>query len=103
LSKILLVEAVGLGHGFDQKLMETRGRFAAMIRGYLDRAVAAGVIAPIDTDVAAWVWLGAINEIVLRWLVVNEPEQLESVLPALRSLLMRSVGAPQSTPQGVEV
>src|SRR5579884_4017609 len=39
LSKILLVEAVGLGHGFDEKLMRTRGRFAAMIQGYLDRAV----------------------------------------------------------------
>src|SRR6516164_7921134 len=29
LSKILLVEAVGLGHGFDEKLMRTRSRFAA--------------------------------------------------------------------------
>jgi TetR/AcrR family transcriptional regulator, fatty acid metabolism regulator protein len=92
LSKILLVEAVGLGHGFDEKLMETRGRFAAMIREYLDRAVSAGAIAPIDTEVASWVWFGAINEIVLRWLVVNQPEHLESVVPVLRTMLLRSVG-----------
>src|SRR5215468_841029 len=42
LSKILLIEAVGLGHGFDEKLMRTRGRFARMIQEHLDRAVAAG-------------------------------------------------------------
>jgi AcrR family transcriptional regulator len=94
LSKILLVEAVGLGHGFDAKLMETRGRFAAMIKSYLDRAVADGAIAPLDTEVAAWVWFGAINEIVLRWLVVNQPERLESIVPLLRAMLLRSVGAP---------
>jgi len=93
LSKILLIEAVGLGHGFDEKLMETRSRFARMIQGYLDRAVAAGAIAPQDTETAAWVWFGAINEIVLRWLATNQPQRLEDMLPTLRLLLLRSVGA----------
>ncbi len=94
LSKILLVEAVGLGHGFDEKLMTTRGYFAAMIQGYLDRAVAAGAIQPLDTETAAWVWLGAINEIVVRWLVVGQPERLEDIAPTLQALLLRSVGVP---------
>jgi TetR/AcrR family fatty acid metabolism transcriptional regulator len=93
LSKILLVEAVGLGHGFDEKLMRTRGYFAAMIQGYLDRAVAAGAIAPMDTETVAWAWFGAINEIVVRWLVVGQPARLDHVLPQLRALLLRSVGA----------
>lgn len=93
LSKILLVEAVGLGHGFDEKLMRTRGYFAHMIQGYLDRAVAAGAIAPLDTETVAWAWFGAINEIVVRWLVVGRPERLDQVLPQLRALLLRSVGA----------
>ncbi len=93
LSKILLVEAVGLGHGFDEKLMQTRGYFATMIQGYLDRAVAAGAIAPLDTETASWAWFGAINEIVVRWLVTGEPERLEQILPQLRALLLRSVGA----------
>jgi AcrR family transcriptional regulator len=94
LSKILLVEAVGLGHGFDEKLMRTRGEFARMIQGYLDRAVSASVIAPQDTVTISWAWFGAINEIVVRWLVINEPAQLHEALPTLRVILLRSIGAP---------
>jgi len=92
LSKILLVEAVGLGHGFDEKLMRTRGYFAAMIQGYLDRAVASGAIAPMDTETTSWVWLGAINEIVVRWLVTGQPSRLDEIAPTLQALLLRSVG-----------
>jgi TetR/AcrR family fatty acid metabolism transcriptional regulator len=94
LSKILLVEAVGLGHGFDEKLMHTRGYFAAMIQRYLDRAVVAGAIPQLDTETAAWVWFGAINELVVRWLVTGTPAQLEILIPQLRQMLLRSVGAP---------
>lgn len=93
LSKILLVEAVGLGHGFDEKLMQVRGRFAAMIQRRLDLAVQAGRIAPIDTETVAWAWFGAINEIVVRWLILGQPERLESIFPALRAVLLRSVDA----------
>src|SRR5262249_38152933 len=93
LSKILLVEAVGLGHGFDEALMHARGHFAAMIQGHLDRAVAAGAIPALDTELASWAWFGAINEIVVRWLVTGQPEDLESVVPKLRALLLHSVGA----------
>ena len=92
LSKILLVEAMGLGHGFDEKIVEIRGQFAAMIQRYLDLAVVEGVIAPLDTTVAAYVWFGAINEIVVRWLVTPDPEPLEQAIPTLRMLLLRSVG-----------
>jgi TetR/AcrR family transcriptional regulator, fatty acid metabolism regulator protein len=92
LSKILLLEAVGLGHGFDERLMQTRGHFANLIRKYLDRAVEAGDIAPLDTETASWVWFGAINEVVARWLITGQPDPLERVLPELRQILMRSVG-----------
>lgn len=97
LSKILLIEAVGLGHGFDEKLMRTRGRFAGMIQDHLDRAVAAGAIEPQDTVLVSWAWFGAINELVVRWLVTGQPEQLEETVPALRTLLLRSVGVPDET------
>jgi AcrR family transcriptional regulator len=100
LSKILLVEAVGLGHGFDAKLMATRSRFAAMIQGYLDRAVAAGAIPTQDTVTASWVWFGAINELVVRWLVSGEPAELASVEPTLRHMLILSIGAPAASPGG---
>ena len=92
LSKILLVEAMGLGHGFDEKIVEIRGQFAGMIRRYLDLAVAEGVIAPLDTDIAAYAWFGAINEVVIRWLVTPDPAPLESAFPTLRALLLRSIG-----------
>jgi TetR/AcrR family transcriptional regulator, fatty acid metabolism regulator protein len=96
LSKILLVEAVGLGHGFDEKLMHTRGYFAAMIQRYLDLAVSAGAIDPLDTETASWVWFGAINEVVVRWLVTGQPRDLESLIPQLSQMLLRSVGAHES-------
>jgi TetR/AcrR family transcriptional regulator, fatty acid metabolism regulator protein len=92
LTRILLLEANALGHGFDERLMQTRGHFAGMIRGYLDRAVMAGDIPPLDTELASWVWFGAINELVARWVVTGQPDPLESALPELRRLLMRSVG-----------
>jgi TetR/AcrR family fatty acid metabolism transcriptional regulator len=96
LSKILLVEAVGLGHGFDEKIVEIHGQFASMIQRYLDLAVAEGVIEPLDTNVAGYAWFGAINEVVVRWLVTPNPEPIESALPTLRALLLRSVGMPVS-------
>jgi len=93
LSKILLVEAVGLGHGFDERLMRTRGQFARMIQVHLDRVVAAGALAPFDTETVSWAWFGAINELVVRWLVIGRPERLGDVLPTLRLVLLRSIGA----------
>jgi TetR/AcrR family transcriptional regulator, fatty acid metabolism regulator protein len=103
LSKILLVEAVGLGHGFDEKLMRTRGYFAGMIQGHLDRIVASGALPPFDTETVSWAWFGAINELVVRWLVTGRPERLEDVLPPLRALLLRSVGVTLPHEPGAEV
>ncbi len=92
LSKILLVEAMGLGQGFDEKIVEIRSQFAAMIQRYLDLAVAEGVIAPLDTTIVAYAWFGAINEVVIRWLVTPDPQPLEHAFPTLRALLLRSIG-----------
>ncbi len=39
-------------------------RFARLIQGYLDEAVAAGAIPPIDTRIASIAWFGALNEVV---------------------------------------
>ena len=102
LSKILLVEAAGLGRGVDQKLMQTRARFATLIRTHLDLAVAAGAIAPLDTELASWACFGAINEIIVRWLVIRQPARLESVLPDLRRMLLHAVGASATTEPDAE-
>ena len=92
LAKILLVDVVGLGRAFDQKLLASHGRLALVIQRYLDEAVAEGHIPPLDTELAAAVWLGAINEVVVRWLHTGRPQCLDDARPALRRLLLFGVG-----------
>ncbi|MDR7426101.1 MAG: TetR/AcrR family transcriptional regulator [Armatimonadota bacterium] len=92
LARILLVEAVGLGPELEQKRLEIHRRFAAVIQRHLDRAVAEGSIPPQDTALAARAWFGALVEVITQWLV-GEGEDLRTRLPALRSLLLRSIGA----------
>ena len=91
LAKIFLVQAVGLGQVFEEKRLEIHDRFAGVIRAYLDQAVTAGDIAPVDTEVVAYAWMGAINEVVIRWVYTGQPEA-ERLLVPLRTLLLRSVG-----------
>ena len=92
LARLLLVEAAGLGHAMDEHLMQVHDRFIALIRRNLDDAVAVGRIPPLDTQVAATAWMGALNEIVIRWLHTGQPAHLQDAIPTLRALLLRSVG-----------
>jgi AcrR family transcriptional regulator len=94
LTHLLLVETSGLGPPFDQEVRAARGMFIGVIESYLAQAVAEGSIPPLDTGVAACVWLGAINEVVLRWLLneTADATSLDRALPALRSILLRSIG-----------
>lgn len=101
LARILLIEAAGLGHAFNEKLFEVHTQFAGLIEKHLDKAVQEGSIPPVDTAIASYVWLGAINEIVLRWLHTGEPENLQDALPKLRQLLLASIQAPN--PQEVSL
>ncbi len=95
-AKLLLVQAVGLGSAFEKKRLETTDRFALLIKTYLDEAVAAGEIAPVDTTVVAHAWMGAIYNVVIQWVYTGEPTQ-ERILAALVPLLLKSVGR-QDTP-----
>lgn len=95
LARILLVEAVGLGPELEHKRLEIHRRFAAVIQRHLDRAVAEGSIPPQDTAMAARAWFGALVEVITQWLVA-EGEDLRARLPALRSLLLRSIGAAEA-------
>lgn len=92
LARILLIEAVGLGPTVEQKRLEIHRRFAALIQRHLDRAMAEGAIPSQDTAVAAHAWIGALNEIITQWLI-NGGESLRTRLPALKALLLRSIGA----------
>ena len=99
LARILLVDVVGLGRAFDRKLLEARASMAGVIRRYLDQAVAEGSIPPLDTEIAAYAWLGAIDEVVVRWLHTGEASLLDRARPALRELLLRSVGVTRGNEQ----
>jgi AcrR family transcriptional regulator len=93
LARMLLVNLVGQGKAMDKKFLPVRDRFAALIQRELDRAVEAGVVPRLDTRLAAQVWLGALNEVILRWLHARHPEPMVQTTPALREMLLRSVGA----------
>ncbi|MFN8530493.1 MAG: TetR/AcrR family transcriptional regulator [Anaerolineae bacterium] len=90
-AKILLIQAVGLGSAFEEKRLQVYDRFAALVKTYLDQAVREGDIAPIDTNIAAYAWMGAINEVVIRWVYTGQPDP-NRILSALRPMLLRSVG-----------
>ena len=91
LARILLIEAAALGPEFEQSRLGIHRRFAALIQRYLDRAAADGAIPPQDTRAAAAAWIGAINEVITQQLARGG--DLPAVLPSLRLLLLRSVGA----------
>jgi TetR/AcrR family transcriptional regulator, fatty acid metabolism regulator protein len=91
LAKILLVQAVGLGAVFEQKRMDVQTRFALLIKTYLDRAVTLGQIAPLDSEVVAYAWMGALNEMMMRWIYTGSPTP-ERLRSALIPLFLQSVG-----------
>lgn len=92
LAKIAFVQATGLGIVFEEKRRTVNDRFIEIIKTNLDEAVADGSIPALDTEVAACAWMGALNEIVLRWVYTGQPDPIRS-LPALRILLLQSIGA----------
>ncbi|HEV8640456.1 MAG TPA: hypothetical protein VGV13_05100 [Methylomirabilota bacterium] len=83
---------MSLGATYQAKRAEVAGRFAALIQGCLDEAVAEGSIAALDTRVATLAWLGAVNEVVIQWLH-GGIDDLRGTIPALTRLLLRSIGA----------
>lgn len=98
LARILLLESVSLGPQYQRKRLEVHERFASLIQGYLDEAVAEGSIPPLDTRVATLAWLGALNEVVIQWLYRGRPDLLTEAVPALAPLLLRSIGAKPARP-----
>ena len=92
LARLFLVEALGAGPRFHARMVEVHHRFVAFLRTQLDDAVEQGMISPLDTDVASLAWFGALNQVVTSWVLSDRPGRLEDAYPALRSLLLQSVG-----------
>ena len=91
LAKIVLVQAVGLGAAFEEHRRSINDRFAAIIQNRLERGISDGSIPPLQTEIAARAWVGALNEIVIHWIYSGDTD-LQETLPALRIFLLRSIG-----------
>lgn len=95
MARLLFLDLAGAGRPFQAETNNLHDRFARLIAGYLDDAVAAGAIPPLDTQVTSVVWFGALNEMVARWLLAEHPAPLEDAYPAIRVVLLRSAGVPE--------
>jgi AcrR family transcriptional regulator len=91
LTKIFLVQSVGISAILEQHRLYLHERFVRIIQSYLEQAVQEGEIAPLDTQIAATVWLGAIHELVLRW-VQTESFDLLAATPTVQAMLLRGGG-----------
>jgi AcrR family transcriptional regulator len=100
MARLFLIDAVGAGDRFGAELQRLHERFSALIARQLDDAVASGALAPLDTRVASMVWFGALNEVVMRWLMAEPHGRLEDDYQALRETLLRSVGVPAARIEG---
>lgn len=96
MARLLLVDGLGAGTLFRTETLRLHDRFIRLIASYLDAAIADGAIPPTDTRVAATAWFGALHELVIEWLVAEQPQPLESSGVVLRALLLRSVGVPEA-------
>jgi AcrR family transcriptional regulator len=94
-ARLLFLDTVGAGRVFQVETNALHERFARLIQGYLDEAVASGAIPPTDTRITSIAWFGALNEVVARWLQAAQPARLEDAYPALRATLLRSAGVPE--------
>lgn len=90
LAQILLVQSL-LNPVFARKRLEIFDQFAQLIEKYLMEAMEEGSIPPVDSGVVAHAWLGAIHELVVRWLYAGEPP-LERALPTLTQLFLSGIG-----------
>ena len=92
LAKIVLIDWPAAGADFQGKRIALKAMLVEVLRGYLDRAVQDGKIPAQDTEMAAYVWIGAVGELVARWLNTGKPNPLEEILAPLTRLLLSSVG-----------
>ena len=92
IAKLLLSKGAGMGPAFSRNRTEVFARFVALITGLLDDALPSRTAADLDREVVAYAWLGAISEVVERWLETGHPHPVRKALPTLRRLLLNSVG-----------
>lgn len=90
-TRLLFLEATGLGKAFDREVFEAHQKFAAVIAKHLQNAVADGSIAPLDTNLTSYAWLGAIHEVMLMNLLNPQSPPLSELAKPLHQLLMSAL------------
>ncbi len=93
LAKLLLIQGYSMGNAFEQKRTEIYSGFASLIEENLDRAVAEGSIFPVNTKITSYLWVGAINEVIIRWLYTGSPDPVREALPELKKILLPGLSA----------
>ena len=92
IAQILLLNVMGHGNAMDKKFIPIWERLSGLIRVELDQAVKHQQIRATDTELVSLVWLGALHQVIVRWLVTGQPEPLISCVRELQAILLRSVG-----------
>lgn len=92
IGQVFMLNIMGHGKSTDKLFFPMREKFADVIRSELDNAVKLGIIKSQDTSLIAHMWIGALHEIILRWLLTNEPNPLTSITHSLSISLLKSVG-----------
>ena len=93
-TRLLFVEASGLGRVFDRQVYAAHREFARLIARHLQAAVDDGSIAPLDVHLTAYAWLGAIHEVLFMTLLAGENQPLDTLVDPLCTMLVRSLRRP---------
>lgn len=102
LAKLLLVQGYSMGNSFEKKRTEIYSGFATLIEENLDRAMEEGSISPLNSRIASYLWVGAINEVIIRWLYTGSPDPVREALPELKKILLTGLKAPSQVSVGGE-
>jgi hypothetical protein len=76
---------------FEERRRAINNRLTTLIQTRLELAAADGSIPPLQAEITARAWVGALNEVVIHWIYTGSPP-LEDSLPALKGFLLRSLG-----------
>ena len=91
-AQVLFLNIVGHGKATDKVFLPIRDRFSLMIQEEFDTAMEMGQIGIIDKVLISQMWVGALHEVILRWLLTGRPDPLTNATAELRSALLRSIG-----------
>jgi len=97
LTRLFLIEAVGINPQFEAKRRELMDRFARIIQSYLEQAASRHPLAVGDTALASAAILGALNEVVVWWLTRSQERPLAELAPELSRFVLRAIGWQTST------